>query len=263
MCYDVVSAEEEGYQTCDLTNIESVAKINVNVDYIYMFAGLTGTYAGFDKAQTYVNINEMSLLNLLNYVRYSGYRPRIIFPSTRLVYKGSEQALAEDAEKEAKTIYAVNKMACEQILSAYRNSFDISYTIFRIGVPFGNMFSNDYSFGTIGFFIRQARNNGKITLYGDGSVKRTFTSMCNLSMQLVEAGMKDAADGEIYNIGGCTYSLCEAATYIANYYKAEVAFVPWPECDLKIESGSTFFDTSKIESLLGHVNYDSLKVLFE
>lgn len=59
--------------------------------------------------------------------------------------------MKEDDEKETKTIYAVNKIACENLLYAYRQNFDIPYTIFRICVPFGNMFSDDYSFGTIGF----------------------------------------------------------------------------------------------------------------
>ena len=105
----------------------------------------------------------------------------------------------EDDEKETKTIYAVNKIACENLLYAYRQNFDIPYTIFRICVPFGNMFSDDYSFGTIGFFIRQASNDRRITLYGDGSIKRTFTSMHDLCKQIVEVGMERVSDGEIYN----------------------------------------------------------------
>lgn len=264
VCYDVVESEDVNYHRCDLTDFESVRRIiDLKVDYIFMFAGLTGTYVGFDKANIFVNVNEMGLINLLSCIRESKYRPKIIFPSTRLIYKGADKALKEDDEKETKTIYAVNKIACENLLYAYRQNFDIPYTIFRICVPFGNMFSDDYSFGTIGFFIRQASNDRRITLYGDGSIKRTFTSMHDLCKQIVEVGMERVSDGEIYNIGGHTYSLRNAAEIIASYYKAEISFISWPERDLKMESGSTYFDSSKIERVMGKIVFESLEELLK
>lgn len=264
VCYDVVESEDVNYHRCDLTDFESVRRIiDLKVDYIFMFAGLTGTYVGFDKANIFVNVNEMGLIKLLNCIRESKYRPKIIFPSTRLIYKGADKALKEDDEKETKTIYAVNKIACENLLYAYRQNFDIPYTIFRICVPFGNMFSDDYSFGTIGFFIRQASNDRRITLYGDGSIKRTFTSMHDLCKQIVEVGMERVSDGEIYNIGGHTYSLRNAAEIIASYYKAEISFISWPERDLKMESGSTYFDSSKIERVMGKIVFESLEELLK
>ena len=264
VCYDVVESEDVNYHRCDLTDFESVRRIiDLKVDYIFMFAGLTGTYVGFDKANIFVNVNEMGLINLLNCIRESKYRPKIIFPSTRLIYKGADKALKEDDETETTTIYAVNKIACENLLYAYRQNFDIPYTIFRICVPFGNMFSDDYSFGTIGFFIRQASNDRRITLYGDGSIKRTFTSMHDLCKQIVEVGMERVSDGEIYNIGGHTYSLRNAAEIIASYYKAEISFISWPERDLKMESGSTYFDSSKIERVMGKIVFESLEELLK
>ena len=86
VCYDVVESEDVNYHRCDLTDFESVRRIiDLKVDYIFMFAGLTGTYVGFDKANIFVNVNEMGLINLLNCIRESKYRPKIIFPSTRKV----------------------------------------------------------------------------------------------------------------------------------------------------------------------------------
>ena len=186
MVYDVQESDEPNYKKIDITNPDSVASIDLNVDYIFMFAGLTGTYAGFDKYQLYNTINEIGLLNLLDAIRNSQYRPKIIFPSTRLVYKGVDKALKETDEKETKTIYAVNKIACEGLLQAYKASFDIPYTVFRICIPYGNLLSSDYSFGTVGFFIKMAKSGKDITLYGGGHIKRTFTHMEDLCYQLVE-----------------------------------------------------------------------------
>lgn len=260
--YDVVKCEETGYVQCDLTRRDEVAKIDLDVDFLYLFAGLTGTYAGFDHYDRYVDINEMGMLNVLDAIRQSPYRPKVVFPSTRLVYKGQEHALKEDAEKETKTIYAVNKLACEGYLQAYNISFDIPYVVFRICVPFGNMLSSDYSFGTIGFMIRQATEKGMITLYGDGLIRRTFSSMRDICGQIVSGAEHEGSCGRVFNIGGVTHSLEEVAHVVASQYGAGVSFVPYPQKDLLIESGSTFFDASSLESLIGPREYEDVDTLF-
>lgn len=258
MVYDVQESDEPNYKKIDITNPDSVASIDLNVDYIFMFAGLTGTYAGFDKYQLYNTINEIGLLNLLDAIRNSQFRPKIIFPSTRLVYKGVDKALKETDEKETKTIYAVNKIACEGLLQAYKASFDIPYTIFRICIPYGNLLSSDYSFGTVGFFIKMAKSGKDITLYGGGHIKRTFTHMEDLCYQLVEGAFNPYSNGEIYNIGGETFSLREVAEIVAAKFNVNVVDVPWPERDLRIESNHTYFDDTKIRSLIHIDNYRNL-----
>lgn len=253
--YDIVESEEDGYSRIDMTDINSVASMNLDVDYVFMFAGLTGTFAGFDFYEKYININEIALLNLLDAIRKSDFRPKVIFPSTRLVYKGYDKPLKEEDEKESKTIYAANKIACEGYLQAYRDSFDIPYTVFRICIPYGNLLSNDYSFGTVGFFIKQAKAGKDITLYGGGSIKRTFTHMEDLCYQVIKGAFAKDSDGCIYNVGGETLSLKEAAEIIAGKYGVNVTTVPWPERDLRIESDHTYFDDTKIQALLGGITY--------
>ena len=258
-CYDVIPmADLPNYQCLDLTNKESVNSVNMDVDYIFMFAGLTGTYAGFDAYERYVSINELALINLLNAIRQSPYRPKVIFPSTRLVYKGYDKALKEEDKKESKTIYAANKLACEGYLQAYHDSFDIPYTVFRICIPYGNLLSADYSFGTVGFFIKQAKAGKDITLYGGGTIKRTFTHMEDLCRQVIEGAFSPDSNGEIYNVGGETLSLHDAAEIIAKKYGVNVTAVPWPERDLRIESDHTYFDDTKIQSLLHFGEYKKL-----
>lgn len=259
-CYDVTpEANLPNYHCLDLTNKEAANLINLNVDYIFMFAGLTGTYAGFDAYEKYISTNEIALLNLLGAIRKSEYRPKVIFPSTRLVYKGFDKALKEEDEKESKTIYSANKIACEGYLQAYHDSFDIPYTVFRICIPYGNLLSSDYSFGTVGFFIKQAKAGKDITLYGGGTIKRTFTHMEDLCYQIVEGSMKKESDGQIYNVGGETLSLRQAAEIVASKFGTNVVSVPWPERDLRIESDHTYFDDTKIQALLGGMTYKRLE----
>ena len=78
---------------------------------------------------------------------------KIVFPSTRLVYKGKDEPLLENDTKEFKTIYSINKYACEQYLKMYSDVFDIRYCIFRICVPYGSLLDGVSSYGTAEFFI--------------------------------------------------------------------------------------------------------------
>lgn len=253
--YDIVAeCDLPNYHKVNLTDKESIKVLNLDVDYIFMFAGLTGTYNGFNEYEKFISINELGLLNLLDAIKNSEYRPKVIFPSTRLVYKGIDKSLKEDDLKECKTIYAANKLACEGYLQAYHDSFDIPYTIFRICLPYGNLLSTDYSFGTVGFFIKQAKAGKDITLYGGGNIKRTFTHMEDLCYQIIEGSFHHESNGQTYNVGGETLSLHDAAEIIAAKYGAKVTEIPWPERDLRIESSHTYFDDTKIRSLLRNMN---------
>lgn len=236
------------YRKVDISDPSMLQDISWDVDAVYMFAGITGTYDGFVEYEKFTFVNEIGLLNILNAIRQSAFRPKVIFPSTRLVYQGSDSPLREEAAKMPKTIYATNKLACEYNLEEYRNVFDIDYTIYRICVPYGNLVGQDISYGTIGFFLSQAKASRQINLYGDGSLRRTFTHIEDICEQILATAEDTRSSGEIFNILGEDYSLRDAATIIARRYGAELNYVPWPEEQLRIESGHTVFNADKIRS---------------
>ncbi len=250
-CYDV--------EQIDLTKKESLQSIDLDVDFLFVFAGLTGTHASFEKYEQYTMVNEVGLMNLLDLISQSPYRPHIVFPSSRLVYKGVDKPLKEDDEKDAKTIYAANKIACEHLLHAYANRYEIPYTICRICVPYGNMLSGDYSFGTVGAFLRRAKAGENISLYGGGTIKRTFTHIEDVCYQIVNAAFNQRDKEQIYNIGGETLSLHDAAQIISDKYGVQVLTVDWPEKDLLIESGDTYFDDTKIRAAIQPIEYKRLR----
>jgi len=66
---------------------------------------------------------------------------------------------------------------------------------------------------------------------------------------MLQVATMDETDGEIYNLGGETYSLLEVAELVAKKYGSTVAFAEWPAQAALIESGDTIFDSTKIEAL--------------
>lgn len=216
---------------------------------VLFFAGLTGTERGFDLADSYLQVNEGGLLNLLSRLApFGAAAPKVVFPSTRLVYRGSEHPLCEDAPKETKTVYAVNKLACESYLSAYANRYGIRYAVCRICVPYGSLTdAGDYSYGTVGFFVRQIADGQPVRLYGGGVVRRTFTHVADIC-RVVEFLSRSTATG-VFNVGGCAHSLREVAERFAAKGNAGVQSVEWPDEALRLESGSTVFDSTRLDEL--------------
>ncbi len=247
--------EKSKYERLDITRKNDFDLIDADADFIFMFSGISGTAEGFNKYEQYFAVNELGLVNLLDWMRQSGCRARVIFPSSRLVYKGRKNhPLKEDDEKETRSIYAVNKLAAGHLLSCYQNAYGIDYTIFRICVPYGNMFGSIYSYGTTGFMIESAKTKEMITLFGDGSVRRTFTHVEDLCRNIIQAVKNETTKNQVYNIGGENLSLLEVALMISERLGAKVSFGQWPDMAYRLETGDTIFDDSKLKSA-GFGNY--------
>lgn len=246
---------DPAYRRCDMCRREDLYKLDWDVDWVWLFGGLSGTTVGFERYEDYIDINEKGLVGVLEVIRtQAGRRPKIIFPSSRLVYLGKkDEPLKEDGELNSLTVYSVNKRAAEMYLELYRKVFGLGYTVFRICVPYGNLLDDEYSYGTIGFFLRYARVGADIPIYGDGSQQRTFTHVDDLCRQLITASAKAASDGRVFNVaGGDDLAILTAAQMIADHFGVRVKSIAWPELDRACESGDTIFDSAAIRSLTGY-----------
>lgn len=101
--------------------------------------------------------------------------------------------------------------------------------------------------------LNKASKGENISLYGDGSVRRTLTHIEDLCKIMYEAALSNNCINDVYNIGGEDYSLSEMAALIARKYNVAVDYVPWPDVALKIESGNTVFNSKKMDAILGQL----------
>ena len=239
------------YTSLKLREKEDADKMNFDVNFIFYFAGITGTSKAYDDYELFVDVNEKTLLHVLNRMRTENITGRLIYPSTRLVYKGeNNKPLKEDDPKEFKTIYALNKWFAENVIMQYQNYFNINYNVFRICVPYGNLFNDDYSYGTIGFFLSNAIAKKNILIFGTGEQKRTFTHIEDICNQIYCIINEKSTINQIYNISGETFSILDVASKIADKFGVQIENKEWPELEKKIESGDTIFDAAKILSCI-------------
>lgn len=251
--YDIQPTGLEGndnYKQVDLLNASEVNKINFDCDAVYLFTGLTGPEKSFAQYEFFIDVNEKVLLNVLNAYKEHNSKARFVYPSSRLVYKNSIAPLKESDELEGLSIYAVNKIASENYIKTYSLVYGVKYTILRIAIPFGKLNPSCTDYGIVSKFRRQAEDNGVITLYGDGSGKRTFTHIKNVCEVFYKTVLTESTQNEIYNVGGKAYSLYELASLQANKSNARIEYLPWPALSQKVDVANGVFDYSKLDKVL-------------
>jgi UDP-glucose 4-epimerase len=256
MLYDVQTEQRDGrpnYSQVDFLSMDSVGQIDFSCDPLFLFSGKTGTLKSFEDYADFIDINEKLLLNILAAYRKKGSEAKIVFPSTRLVYKGKKSGkIAEDEEKEFKTVYAMNKYSCEQYLKMYGDVFGVNYCVFRICVPYGTMITGAQSYGTAEMFISKAEKGEALVLYGSGETRRTLTHIEDLCDALIRGALSEKCTKDIFNIGGGDdMSLSDMAALVAGHYGVDIRRVEWPEDSKKIESGDTVFDSDKFDRAVG------------
>lgn len=253
--YDIQNESKvslNSYQQIDFSCKESLGQIDFSADVIFFFTGKTGTEQGFEQYEAFIDINEKALLAFLAAYMKSKSKARIVFPSTRLVYKGNEyEDLDEGAPKEFKTVYAMNKYSCENYLKMYDDMYGIEYTVLRICVPYGSLIDKSYSYGTIGFFMQRASQKQDIVVYGDGQMKRTFIYIADLCKAMIEAAYSPLCRNEIFNVGGEKLTISYIAEKIAQKYNVSIHKREWTKNMLQLESGSTVFSSKKLDGIIG------------
>ena len=142
-----------------------------------VFIGKTGTVQGFEDYKQFINVNEIIFLNILQAYVEMNSKSLIIYPSSRLIFKSNEEGLvAEGAELRMRSIYAVTKYAAEKYLEIYKDVYGINFVILRICTPFGTLLEDFGNYGTFEIFKKQAQNEKKVRLFGDGEQKKNLYS---------------------------------------------------------------------------------------
>lgn len=247
-CFDIETVYGIPSTKIDLLNIESIKRIDFSADIMMMFIGKTGTADGFENYKTYFEVNELMLANFLRVYSDMQSKARIIYPSTRLVYKSNSAVkIKENAERECKSIYAITKQAAEDILKLYRDVFNANVVIIRLCTPIGSLVDDNGSYGTFGLFEKQAIDDKRITVFGDGLQQKTFTligDVCKAFSLLINSETVKYFD---YNLGGQELSLIDIAKSIADKHNVGVCHTPWPDLYQKVDGGSVMFDSSRFD----------------
>jgi len=166
--------------------------------YVFHLAALVGVKRTLEYPVMVLN-DIIGIKNVLNLSKNSGVK-RIYFSSSSEVY-GEPVEFPQNEHTtplNSRLPYAIVKNVGEAYLRAYKQEFNLDYTIFRFFNTYGPKQSKDF---VMSKFINAALNNRDITIYGDGSQTRTFCYVEDNVDACLSAFYNNQMINDVVNIG--------------------------------------------------------------
>lgn len=154
----------------DFSDISSIFYA-YSFDYVFHYAAVVGVARTLDHP-SWVLKDLTGLKNVLDLSKNTGVK-RVYFSSSSEVYGEPVEYPQNETTTplNSRLPYAIVKNLGEAYLRAYKQEFDLDFTIFRFFNTYGPKQSTDF---VMSKFIEAALVDKDITIYGDGSQTRTF-----------------------------------------------------------------------------------------
>ncbi|MFI5219255.1 MAG: NAD-dependent epimerase/dehydratase family protein [Bacteroidia bacterium] len=167
-------------------------------DYVFHYAALVGVKRTLANPAMVLRDLE-GIRNMLDLSKNTGVK-RIFYSSSSEVY-GEPVEFPQNEHTtplNSRLPYAIVKNVGEAYLRAYKQEFDLDFTIYRFFNTYGPKQSNDF---VMSRFIHAALHNKDITVYGDGLQTRTFCHIDDNIEATVSAFYQEKYINDVVNIG--------------------------------------------------------------
>ncbi|MCL4867901.1 MAG: NAD-dependent epimerase/dehydratase family protein [Anaerolineae bacterium] len=224
-------------------------------DYIFNLAGQVSHTDSMINPYTDLEINARSQLSILEACRYGNPTANIIFASTRQIYGRPEYLPVDERHPlQPVDINGINKMAGEWYHIVYHQVYGLKTVSLRLTNCYGpRMRVKDARQTFLGWWLRQLVEGNPLQIFGDGLQVRDFNYVDDVVNALLLVGFNEAANGQIYNLGGDDpINLKDLAEIMIEVYgRGRYEIIPFPEERKKIDIGDFYGDYRKIRSKLG------------
>lgn len=226
----------------DVRDLAAVGNAMKSVNTVFHLSGVGSPASDRKTYRELLDVNLIGTKNVLRGAVYAG-ASRVVFASSAAVYGSSPVAKkTEDMRVEARSVYAVSKVASEQLCSAFYERFGLETVVLRYFNVYGPGQDRDGSSPqVVPSFTRALRDGSPLTLYGDGSQTRDFVYIDDVISGTVEAGRSRHSVGATLNIAsGVPTSISEMIEALARAMNVEanVRRVPARDHEVKESVGS-------------------------
>lgn len=185
---------------CDVNRLEEITPIfNLyEFDYVFHYAAVVGVKRTLENPIMVLE-DIFGIKNILDLSKRTGVK-RVFYSSSSEVY-GEPVHLPQHetiTPLNSRLPYAVVKNVGESYFRSYQQEYGLDYTIFRFFNTYGEKQSTDF---VMSKFIRSARKNEDITIYGDGLQTRTFCYIQDNLDACLSAMKKNLFVNDVVNIG--------------------------------------------------------------
>lgn len=152
--------------------------------------------------------------------------------NTKLPFNEESTDSVIGSSKAPRWAYAVSKLFDEHLALAYQAAYGFPVTLLRFFGSYGPNQHLSWWGGPQSVFIEAVLRDQPIPIHGDGSQTRSFTYVSDTIDGIYAAMTRDAANGEIINIGSThEISILELAKTIKRLCKtpgeAKIEFIPY------------------------------------
>ena len=225
------------------------------VEYVYHFSAYAAEgLSPFIRRYNYTN-NVVATANVINACITHDVK-RIVFTSSMAVYGEGKPPFNENDLPKPVDPYGIAKYACEMDVQVAGEQHGLDWCIIRPHNVYGcNQNIWDRYRNVLGIWIYQKLNGQPITIYGDGSQKRSFSYIDDCLLPLWNAAEAPQASKQIINLGSKKeYSILSAAGILQEIVGgAEIRFL-----DKRHEVHVAYSTHEKSEILLGYKDITEL-----
>jgi UDP-glucuronate 4-epimerase len=172
-------------------------------DCVFHLAAQAGIRIPVNQYSSYLRNNVTSFSNILNEIIHWN-TPYLLYASSSSVYgNGSKIPLCEsELLLKPTSFYGGTKLSNEILVESLKDKVSTKFIGLRFFTVYGGWGRPDMSYFRL---INSALNKTEFNLFGDGSIRRDFTYIDDVTESLVKI-LKNLVDGkfnnEIFNIGG-------------------------------------------------------------
>src|SRR5262245_66322809 len=204
------------YVRDSIFDLEIIEGLIAKADLVSRHAALVGLQHYVDNPFEVLNVNVNGTQAVLKLA--FKHQKKVVFSSTSEVYgRNPKVPWAEDDDRVLgstridRWCYSTSKAVGEHFCFAY-HSMGLPVTVARYFNVYGPRLDAIDVGRVITIFLGQALRGEPVTVIGDGSQTRCFTYVSDAIAATVQAGLREEAVGEIFNIGNAReYSIRELA----------------------------------------------------
>lgn len=219
-----------------ILDMNTISRAVRGCDYVVHLAAMMGVERTEQNKMECLNVNILGTLSVLDACVKERVK-KIVFASSSEVYGDqAKMPITEESPLNPKSVYGVSKVCCEEYLRAYKQTYDLDYSVVR--------FFNIYGPGQVAEFVIPRFVKAMIedrppVIYGKGNQVRAFCYVDDAVRGTKLALLSEKANGQAFNIGNDTgpISMKDLALRVVKIggKNLKPAFIPLEKSDRKPE----------------------------
>lgn len=221
---------------CDVTDRKALEPLFEGVDVVFHQAASKKTICLRDPLRD-LAINAGGTFNMLEFAVKHGVK-KFVHASTGSVYGEAQYFPQDEAHPLMPTsYYGVSKLAGEKYVGTFAKLYNLDTTALRYFHIYGPRQESSDVGGVVTIFTRKMIEGKPITIFGDGTQQRSFTSVEDVVKVNLLSATTPAATGMVFNCAsGIKVTITELAQKIgaALGVKPVIEYGDWVPGDIKV-----------------------------